>query len=204
MWPLADYWSVSEYALPIACGIPGACLGVDRTVVVKTNTFRDPAEQISTQQCSPAYKGSLCSQCSTSYYQLNGRCYPCGGSDSDESAGLTLTLFAAVAFLSLLAVGIAVLRPLQLAHAVSFFLGLQSIALVGVAGSASIPFSTQRFSSFFLWLNLVSLAKHHTAAVLCSQTPVGMKEKRGSEYHSLCLHMFPPHCFALVHGSHPR
>jgi len=108
-----------------------------------------------TQQCAAAYTGPQCVQCSAGHYQLQGQCYFCGAS-TDQSRDIALTVAVAAGAMCLLAVAAAFLSAAELSHLIQAFVTLQSVAMVGVEGSRSIPFARRELAATFTYLNLIN------------------------------------------------
>jgi len=160
VWPTAGYWSVSEFQAPVRCTVPQACIGVDATAPrgVSSNGggvrgadggFTD------TQQCAAEYTGPQCVSCSESHYMLQGQCYFCGAS-TDQTRDIALTVVVAIGAMCLLAVAAAFLSAPKLSHLIQAFVTLQSVAMVGVEGSRSIPFARKELAAAFTYVNLIN------------------------------------------------
>ena len=149
-WPTAGYWSTGEFQTPVRCPIPEACIGVD-----PASPGDIAANFIDTQRCADGDTGQRCSQCADSYFTLNSRCYYCGSS-TDQSRDIALTAVVALGAMSLLAVAAAFLSSLKLAFTVQAFVTLQSVAMIGVEGSKSLPFARRELSAAFTYISLIS------------------------------------------------
>jgi hypothetical protein len=163
VWPLPGYWSWNEWQAPVACARSEACPGYSSESSLggghTHNAYTD------TQQCTEAYTGARCADCSPGYYQLQGQCFFCG-SDVDQSATIALTVFVGLGAMAALAVSAALLSALALAHVVNVFVMLQGVAMVGVTGAERSPFFGQELSAFFTYLNF-SLSHAHMHAQRC-------------------------------------
>jgi hypothetical protein len=151
VWPMAGYWSYSEYQAPKKCVVSEACLGVDLVTAATSAT----GFFTSTQNCAPAYTGPRCISCSEGYYQLNGRCYFCGSS-VDQNRDIIIVVIvglSAMAFLSLL---VALLKALVLAEVMQVFAILQGVAMVGVEGARDSPYYKEQLSTAATYLNFIN------------------------------------------------
>ena len=151
---------MSEFQAPVRCTVPQACIGVDATAPrgVSSNGggvrgadggFTD------TQQCAAEYTGPQCVSCSESHYMLQGQCYFCGAS-TDQTRDIALTVVVAIGAMCLLAVAAAFLSAPKLSHLIQAFVTLQSVAMVGVEGSRSIPFARKELAAAFTYVNLIN------------------------------------------------
>jgi hypothetical protein len=146
-WPLPGYWSWSEFSTPVACSPPEACPGVTSAAAAASNNpFTD------TQQCSEAYTGARCADCSGGYYQLQGKCFYCGSS-VDQSSTIATTLVIGVSVMILLSAAAATLPAMQLAAAIQIFALLQGAAAVGVQGAKSSPYFGEQLHEAMTYLN---------------------------------------------------
>jgi hypothetical protein len=114
VWPQTGYWSYSEYQQPTKCLVPEACLGVD-VATATTAPSGAAAALTDTQKCSVAYTGPRCSQCSTGYYQLSGRCCFCGSS-VDQNRDIILVVIIGLCAMFFLSLLIAMLKAVALAE----------------------------------------------------------------------------------------
>jgi len=151
VWPSPGFWSVSEFDSPVACRVAAACVGVD-PAAPKTDDRRGATD---TQQCAAAYTGPQCVSCSAGHYQLQGQCYFCGAS-TDQRRDIALTVVVAASAMCLLAVAAAFLSAASLSQLIQAFVTLQSVAMVGVEGSRSIPFARREIAAAFTYLNLIN------------------------------------------------
>ena len=144
MWPLAGYWSYTEYTAPVQCSITDACVGTP------------PLESWHTdKQCAEAYTGTRCGQCADGFYQLNGQCVVCSAS-VDQRSALTLALLGACCFVLVLAFFIATLNAVTLAHAVTAVIMLQEAIQVGIEASRQLPQYSEPVSTVFTYLNILN------------------------------------------------
>jgi hypothetical protein len=150
VWPLPGYWSWNEWQAPVACARVEACPGYSAESALSSGGT--DSAYTDTQQCTEAYTGARCADCSPGYYQLNGQCFFCG-SDVDQSATIALTVIVGLSAMAALAVAAASLSALQLADVINVFVLLQGVAMVGVKGAASSPFFGQELSALFTYLN---------------------------------------------------
>jgi hypothetical protein len=141
VWPSNGYWSYGEYSPPIRCPIEEACPGLDPNIVQSSG-----AATTVTQICSSGYEGPRCSQCSSSYYQLNSRCYYCGDS-TDQSRDIAITLIVALLLMWSLALAVALLTSRWLSRTIQTFVVLQGLAMIGVEGAKSLPVGRQKASA---------------------------------------------------------
>ena len=150
---------MSEFQAPVRCSIPQACLGVDPTAPRGLNSAAagsgSGAGFTDTQQCAAAYTGPQCVSCSAGHYQLQGQCYFCGAS-TDQTRDIALTVVVATGAMCLLAVAAAFLSAPNLSQLIQAFVTLQSVAMVGVEGSRSIPFARREIAAAFTYLNLIN------------------------------------------------
>jgi hypothetical protein len=72
-------------------------------------------EHMSSLSMHACFAGTRCSSCSPGYYQLNIRCYSCGSS-VDQTRDIVITIFVGVVAVILLALLVAMLRAVPLAH----------------------------------------------------------------------------------------
>ena len=151
VWPSPGFWSVSEFESPVACRVAAACVGVD-PAAPKTDDGRGATD---TQQCAAAYTGPQCVSCAAGHYQLQGQCYFCGAS-TDQRRDIALTVLVAAGAMCLLAVAAAFLSAASLSQLIQAFVTLQSVAMVGVEGSRSIPFARREIAAAFTYLNLIN------------------------------------------------
>jgi len=142
---------VSEFDSPVACRVAAACVGVD-PAAPKTDDGRGATD---TQQCAAAYTGPQCVSCAAGHYQLQGQCYFCGAS-TDQRRDIALTVVVAASAMCLLAVAAAFLSAASLSQLIQAFVTLQSVAMVGVEGSRSIPFARREIAAAFTYLNLIN------------------------------------------------
>jgi hypothetical protein len=186
VWPLAGWWSWSEYQAPVRCAIAEACPGVDPTA--NNAAAGGEGGGAGTQVCATAYAGPRCAQCADSYYQTNGHCLYCGSS-VDQTAAISLTVSVGAAAMSILALLVALLKALPLAEVMQIFAILQSVALVGVEGARDLPVFSQEASVVFTYINF-SQSKQKTRSRLT----------RGQQrFSAICVHA--AHYSALAFSS---
>ena len=137
-WPLAGYWSWSEYQAPTKCIVEEACPGYTNTPTAGASAT-SASLFVDTQICAVGYESTRCASCSAGYYQLNSYCYYCGSS-VDQSATIATTVVVGVAIMTILALAVSILSSLRLAQAMQVFSLLQGAAAVGVAGAQSSPY----------------------------------------------------------------
>jgi hypothetical protein len=157
VWPLPGYWSWNEWQAPVACARVEACPGYSAESALSGGDT--DSAYTDTQQCTEAYTGARCADCSPGYYQLNGQCFFCG-SDVDQSATIVLTVLVGLGAMAALAVAAASLNALQLSRVIHVFVLLQGVAMVGVKGAASSPFFGQELSALFTYLNFSTSHAH--------------------------------------------
>jgi hypothetical protein len=150
-WPLAGYWSSSEYLPPQQCSNPSSCLGID-PAVVGSSTTGVQEYFVDGKKCAEGYTGVTCTQCAADYYQLSGKCIFCGSS-TNQDAALTLTIIAAFSVITVLALCVAFLDALPLAEWVTLFVVLQELAIVGVDASKDLPRFSTEVGTFFTYVS---------------------------------------------------
>jgi hypothetical protein len=139
--PAAGYWSSSAMQTPVACTHPANCQGEEGT-------------------CSTGYDGPLCEYCASGYYTQAGQCLPCGDS-TDQRGQIISALVAACVVMAVLGGLVAFLASMNLALAVSSFLVLQQLAMVGLDGSKELPVYRTEVGRVFTWLNLSQYNQTH-------------------------------------------
>jgi hypothetical protein len=132
---------------PVACTHPANCQGEEGT-------------------CSQGYDGPLCEYCASGYYTQAGQCLPCGDS-TDQRGQIISALVAACVVMAVLGGLVAFLASMNLALAVSSFLVLQQLAMVGLDGSKELPVYRTEVGRFFTWLNLSQQNQNINASQLC-------------------------------------
>jgi len=148
--PLPGYWSYNENQLPFACNFADACPGgaaqqMTSDGVIYTNT----------QVCTAGYTGAGCATCDDGYFQQNGRCIACGG--TDQTAQMVSMIIAAAAVTLCLSIGVATLEPLHLVWLVLAFTLTQQLSAVGAQGALSIPEPAgSALATLFTWLSLTN------------------------------------------------
>jgi len=181
VWPLPGYWSWNEWQAPVACARVEACPGFSSSSSFSgTNTDAAFAD---TQQCTEAYTGARCADCSPGYYQLQGQCFFCG-SDVDQSATIALTVLVGLGAMAALSVAAALLSALVLAHVVNVFVMLQGVAMVGVTGAERSPFFGEELSAFFTYLNF---SQWHLAHACTALPPSAVRVPESHAHLSLRL-----------------
>jgi uncharacterized membrane protein YgcG len=155
VWPQAGYWSWNEFQAPMACAIPEACPGVDAASGGSHNADNAAGAGF-TQQCSADYSGPTCAQCSAGAYRLNGRCYQCTESSTDQNAILSLTIIVGLSLMGGLSLAVAFLPAMRLAEVIQLLLIVQGLAMVGVEAAKDLPLFKQEVSAVFSYLNFVN------------------------------------------------
>jgi len=153
-WPLAGYWSVSEFVAPLSCLVPESCPGVDAFAKSLSAT-------VNTQVCATnlGYTNTRCATCITpGFYQMGARCFSCG-SVADQLTVLMWTLIIGGVALLCLAVAIAALQVRRLVRFTQWFITLQSVAVVSVSGVTHIPYFTAQLTTAATYVRNIHI--HH-------------------------------------------
>ena len=154
VWPLPGYYGHTEYLAPVECTLPEACIGINSAVASGTpdGTFDYFGAD---HKCAAGYTGVGCTKCVDQYYQQGPRCLSCASS-VDQSAQLTLVIFAALILIGALSLAVAFLPAARLAVVILLLRAVQQLALVGVNSSPSLPRYSESVTAFFVWVNLVN------------------------------------------------
>jgi len=160
MWPLLNWWSLSEFVPPQECTTSSrACPGVDAQRALQGQNgssyyFATVAKGATDLKCNTGYEGQRCATCDTKYYLSDGNCWSCSG---NQDAVLTLLILGALITLSVLALAVALLSTEHLVEALGYFFVLQQMAAVGVSSAGKVSAASQQLSAFFAYLNLMSV-----------------------------------------------
>jgi hypothetical protein len=153
-WPLAGYWSWSEYMKPIKCIIAEACVGTNTGELQDGNIPALPFRN--TQSCADGYGGPKCTQCTDGWYQLNDRCFSCGD-ESKQRGVMTMTIALISIIFICIAVGVAVLSPERVGRFVLVICILQTMAMMSVVGTRNASTeSVHAYSEAASYFNMIN------------------------------------------------
>lgn len=157
MWPIPDYWSVTEFEAPSHCPLAHTCKGTTRigsTAQIVGGTGTATTVKL-TQQCEDGYTSVECVRCAPGWYQMSGRCWECP-SEQNQTLQITLVLIAACVVIIGLSVALTFLSGNGISMLVMLFVLLQRVAALGTAGTRDLPDNAQAVSTFFSVLNIIN------------------------------------------------